>query len=455
MSYEASTIKESEKNSITQQALDEVLIDQIGFTRDELSFIFAEKALHQSSVSRMRNFLTAIIGESRTDQSTDALIVQSTRRLIPLNEDKRARYEQRVSNNGEIRDGPWDDTIDVAALNRAVYLMAELCGILPHIVARILELGIEATMGPVPSKLGYWEDAEWSKESSRVRKFVLCCYDLFSRRSNPWRWFSNTEADTHSDRLDSLVMANLHKADIRYPELDPDREANSRIESRPTASWDQADVLSIGRDMLNDLAISDHLSLRTFALSVNDWHGWKQPIMEESRSSLSSDTKREIDTTLRYAWKKHFADYAMPAPSGLVYKIESLVSTLVRDEARASGGYWTAETFLEIAMYVTRLGIYTDELTHSFFWLIKRYPSDNEAYVLSDWQLDVIHRSTIPFENRANLAAVIQHQDGNIRKVYDHLIQTIDNENLTVQSLCGDLVDPATLAELKALHNEP
>lgn len=350
MSYNNSTTKRDEKTTITSRVINDILIGQVGFTRDELSFIFADKKQHQSAVSRMRSFLTALIGEARTDQSTDALIVNFTRLKIPLDETKRARYESRVSSLREIRDGPWDDSIDLPALNRAVYLMAELCDIFPHLIVRYLEFGIETTMGPIPPNFGYWQDGQWSKRASRPRRFILCCFDLFSRRSNPWRWMSYTEAETHSDLLERLVIGNLNKVDVQFPTLDADNSESTVIESRPVARWDRIDVLSIGRNMLNELALSKPLPLQTFPLSVDDWYQWKPLIMGDARLSLSDEVKRGIDTTLRYAWKKHFAAYAMPPPSTFVSKIQSLVSILERDEARETGGHWMAETYVQIAM---------------------------------------------------------------------------------------------------------
>ena len=90
----------------------------------------------------------------------------------------------------------------------------------------------------------------------------------------------------------------------------------------------------------------------------------------------------------------------------------------------------------------------------SFFWVIRRYPSNEVTYALGDWELDTIHKTILPFENRANLTAIISRHEGNIRNVYDRLLQTIDEQGLTVESLLGHLVSPATLAEIQDLHGE-
>ena len=89
-----------------------------------------------------------------------------------------------------------------------------------------------------------------------------------------------------------------------------------------------------------------------------------------------------------------------------------------------------------------------------FFWLIRRYPSDEVTYALGDWELDEIHKSILPFEDRGNLTAIIGQQEGNIRKVCYRLLRTIEEQGLTVERIFGDLVDPTTLAEFQALRGE-
>lgn len=348
MRYDGSTTLRHEKELLINRVINDVFVNQIGFTRDEVAFIFMDRKLSHSPVSRMRPLLIALIGEVRKDMSVDSNITKATRALLPLDESKRARYEARLAQHGEIREGKWDDAIDLPALNHSLFLMAELLSIFPLDVARYMEHG-NKIVGPDNANLGYWNDSRLC-HTSRKRRFIVCCFDIFSRRSNPWTWMTVSELDKHSLRLDKLIMANLHKANVQYPDTETRSDVSTVIDARPTAKWDDAVTLSAGRTMLNDLASADHNALRPFALQLDDWSGWMKLTRGDERQKLSRQSRSDIDSILHHTWKRYFPSFAVPHSELFIAKIWNMVSILARNEVRTVGGHWMPRTFVFLAV---------------------------------------------------------------------------------------------------------
>ena len=102
----------------------------------------------------------------------------------------------------------------------------------------------------------------------------------------------------------------------------------------------------------------------------------------------------------------------------------------------------------------TRRQAETYMLILSFFWLVKRYPSPAIAYKLSQWELDMIHKWALPFEDRADLAALLRQHDDNIRRQHDQLDGIITRQGWTIEFICGPDISPDVLAEFKRIHQQ-
>jgi hypothetical protein len=333
-----------------QNVIDTLFIGTIGFTRDELALVFTKtKKGYTSSVSDLRPFLLAMISAARKDVGNEINLLHAAQALLPLSESQRARYQTRLSQFGEVRTGPWDDSVDLPALNRALYLMAIICNVSPYDVAEYIIKGNQA-IGPAHPHHGHWDDLQFATRQPRKRTFIMCIFDLFARRSNPWEWITNQKMLAHGEKIESLVSAHISSAEVQYPDPSARDRHSPAIDPRPKIRWDDQAHLSLGRDMLNAVASSNPTPLQPFALGFDDWNGWYKLLNGEDRLKLPTKTTDAIDAVLVYAWNQNLSAFARPRPKYFIHRIKRLVSLLNRGLARARGGQWEEETFFAIAM---------------------------------------------------------------------------------------------------------
>jgi len=295
--------------------INRTLIEDIGFTLAELSYVFANHG--RKRVHRLRPFLAAVIGKARPDVQNTKTLIDQIRKLLPAQSQTMFASSLRLST---IRTGAWVESVDGPALERAIYMMARLGEVYPHVVASFIR--DPKSVGPETMDLGEFGTVRRVSRFDPKWWFVVGIFATFSKRSDPWEVQVGDAASTHYNGIYQLMLSNLTSVRTSHSfakgdEL-PDIKWNDRSKQRKLAS------------MLNGLACSSQHPMPSLNIAQDEWEHWRKLLTGDTRRSLLSDPVRlAFDALLRDAWNNTFPSVPI-VPKFLVSRVKGIVESLIR-----------------------------------------------------------------------------------------------------------------------------